>query len=207
MAKNYSATVNIKGFKYAIQKEDNQDGVSYEDPVSVPFAQSVDIETEQSLEKAYGDGRVAEMAVATGTTTITMGWHNIPLEVRQELLGLEEDDDGLIIQRSQVTPPDVAIILEQEKNDGSVELVGLTKGKFMLPAIEGETKEDSVEFGNHEIEGEFAARHYDDVAQIMVFIDDEDSEGKETKFKDKVFLDSEKDGGNSGGGDDGEDTP
>src|SRR5699024_2779334 len=184
MAKNYSATVNIKGFKYAIQKEDNQDGVSYEDPVSVPFAQSVDIETEQSIEKAYGDGRVAEMAVATGTTTITMGWHNIPLEVRQELLGLEEDDDGLIIQRSQVTPPDVAIILEQEKNDGSVELVGLTKGKFMLPNIEGETKEDSVEFGNHEVEGEFAERQFDDIAQVMAFIDakEDDAEDKQEKF-------------------------
>jgi len=206
MAKNYSATVNIKGFYYAVQKEDSKEAVSYDEPVHVPFAQSVAIETEQSIEKAYGDGVVAEMAVATGATTVTMGWHNIPLENRQELLGLEEED-GMIIQRSQVTPPDVAIILEQEKNDGSKELVGLTKGKFMLPAIEGETKEDSVEFGNHEIEGEFAARHYDDVAQIMVFIDDEDSEGKETKFKDKVFLDSKKDGGNSGGGDDGEDTP
>jgi len=201
MAKNYSATVNIKGFKYAIQKEDNQDGVSYEDPVSVPFAQSVDIETEQSIEKAYGDGRVAEMAVATGTTTITMGWHNIPLEVRQELLGLEEDDDGLIIQRSQVTPPDVAIILEQEKNDGSVELVGLTKGKFMLPNIEGETKEDSVEFGNHEVEGEFAERQFDDIAQVMAFIDakEDDAEDKQEKFEDKVFLNE--------GDSEGEETP
>lgn len=192
MAKNYSATVNIKGFYYAVQKEDSKDGVKYEEPVHVPFAQSVDIETEQSIEKAYGDGEVAEMAVATGVTTVTMGWHNIPLEVRQELLGLEEED-GMIIQKSQVTPPDVAMILEQEKQDGSKELVGLTKGKFMLPNIEGETKEDSVEFGNHEIEGEFASRHYDKIAQVMQFIDadEDDAEKKEDKFMNKVFLDSE----------------
>src|SRR5699024_1702843 len=190
MAKNYSATVNISGFYYAKMKQDSKEGVSYDEPVHVPFAQSVSIETEQSIEKSYGDGVVAEMVVSTGVTTVSMGWHNIPLEVRQDLLGLETED-GLTIQKGQVTPPDVAITLIQEKNDGSKEMVGLTKGKFMLPSVEGASKEESVEFQNHEIEGEFSSRHYDDIAQILAHIEADDEKDTEKKFKDKVFLNSE----------------
>lgn|SRR5699024_2528769 len=195
MAKNYSAVVNISGFYYAILKEDSKEGVTYGEKVHVPFSQSVSIETEQSIEKSYGDGVVAELAVSTGTTALSMGWHTIPLEVRQELLGLEQDEDGLTIQKGQVTPPDVGIILTQEKNDGSKELVGLTKGKFMLPSVEGATKEDSVEFQNHEIEGEFSSRHYDNITQVLAHIDADDDAGKEDKFMNKVFLNSGDDEG------------
>lgn len=196
MAKNYSATVNISGFTYAILNKDSKEGVSYGEPVHVPFSQSVSIETEQSIEKSYGDGVIAEMAVSTGVTSVSMGWHNVPLEVRQELLGLEAEDD-LTIQKGQVTPPDVAITLIQEKNDGSKEMVGLTKGKFMLPSVEGATKEDSVEFQNHEIEGEFSSRHYDNITQVLAHIEAEDDSNKEDKFFNKVFLDSEsEEGGN-----------
>lgn len=186
MAKNYSANVGISGFKYAILQEDSKDDVTYGELVDVPFAQEIGIETEMSIEKAYGDNRVAEMATHTGVTTLSMQFHALPLEVRQELLGLT-DEDGITVQKGQITPPTVAVSLYLDKADGSQELVGLTKGMFTLPGTEGSTKEDSVEFGNASIEGEFMSRLYDDITQIMAEIDATDSEDKKDKFFNKLL--------------------
>lgn len=187
--KNLSAVVGIDKFYYAILKEDGEGGASYEDMVRVPYVQNVSIETEQEIAKAFGDNTVAEMAVSTGVTTVELQFNAIPLEDRVALLGLE-DEDGMIIQKSQVTPPYVAIILEKTKGDGSSELVGLTKGMFTLPAQEAATKEDSLEFGNDTLSGEFSARSFDDVTQVFQHVEKDDTDKRDT-FMEKVFLDSE----------------
>lgn len=188
--KKYSGKVGIKGFYYAILEEDTKDGALYGEPVHVPHAQSIGIETEQEIVKAFGDNTVAEMVTSTGVTTLTMGFHALPLSVKQDLLGLEEED-GLTVQKSNVSAPYVAIALEQTKADGSSEMVGLTKGMFMLPSQEGATKEDTTEFQSQEIEGEFSARTFDDVTQIFAEVPKDDAEGIKDKFNNKLFQNEE----------------
>ena len=184
-AKNLSAVVGIDKFYYAVLETDSESTVTYAERVRVPYVQNVSIETEQEIAKAYGDNTVAEMAVSTGVATVEFQFHTIPLEDRVALLGLEEEN-GMIIQRSQVNPPYVAIVLEKTKGDGTVELVGLTKGMFTLPSTEAQTKEDSLEFGNDTISGEFSARAFDDVAQVFAHIGEDDTE-KRDAFMQKVF--------------------
>lgn len=188
--KNTSAVVGIDKFYYAILDKDSEKEVTYDDVVRVPYVQNVNIESEQEIAKAYGDNTVAEMAVSTGVTTVELQFHSIPIEDRVALLGLEEDSDGLIVQKSQVQPPYVAIALEKTKADGTVELVGLTKGMFTLPATESATKEDTLEFGNDTISGEFSARQFDDVTQVFAHV--EDDELRDT-FMEKVFQKTEED--------------
>lgn len=188
--KNLSAVVGIDKLYYAILDEDTEEGATYKEKVRLPYVQNVSIETEQEIAKAYGDNTVAEMAVSTGVASVEFQFHTIPLEDRVALLGLE-DDDGMIIQKSQVQPPYVAMVLEKTKGDGSSELVGLTKGMFTLPPTEAQTKEDSLEFGNDTISGEFSARAFDDVAQVFLHVDKDDNE-KRDKFMKKIFEPSEK---------------
>lgn len=185
--KNRSAVVGITGFRYAVLEKDTEEGVSYGDIVRVPYVQNVSIETEQEIAKAYGDNTVAEMAVSTGVTTVEFQFHTIPLEDRIKLLGLEKDEDGMIVQKSQTNPPYVALMLEKTKGDGSVELVGLTKGMFTLPTTEAQTKEDSLEFGSDTISGEFSARVFDDVAQVFMHTKRDEQE-KIDAFMNKVFM-------------------
>lgn len=187
--KNRSATVGIDKFYYAVLQSDTEESVVYEKEVRLPFVQNVNIETEQEIAKAFGDNKVAEMAVSTGVSTVEFQFHALPLEDRVALLGLE-DEDGLVIQRSQVNPPYVAVVLEKTKGDGSAELVGLTKGMFTLPPTEAQTKEDSLEFGSDTISGEFSSRVYDDAAQVFAHV----KKGDETirqKFMNKVFRPAE----------------
>lgn len=188
--KNLSAVVGIDKLYYAVLDEDTEEGATYKEKVRLPYVQNVSIETEQEIAKAYGDNTVAEMAVSTGVASVEFQFHTIPLEDRVALLGLE-DDDGMIIQKSQVQPPYVAMVLEKTKADGSAELVGLTKGMFTLPPTEAQTKEDSLEFGNDTISGEFSARAFDDVAQVFLHVDKDDNE-KRDKFMKKIFEPSEK---------------
>lgn len=187
--KNRSATVGIDKFYYAVLQSDTEESVVYEKEVRLPFVQNVNIETEQEIAKAFGDNKVAEMAVSTGVSTVEFQFHALPLEDRVALLGLE-DEDGLVIQRSQVNPPYVAVVLEKTKGDGSAELVGLTKGMFTLPPTEAQTKEDSLEFGSDTISGEFSGRVYDDAAQVFAHVKEGD-EAMRQKFMNKVFRPSE----------------
>lgn len=187
--KNRSAVVGIDKFYYAVLEKDTENEVSYGEMVRVPYVQNVNIETEQEIAKAYGDNTVAEMAVSTGVATVEFQFHSIPLEDRVTLLGLEEKN-GIIVQRSQVNPPYVAVVLEKTKADGSVELVGLTKGMFTLPPTEASTKEDTLEFGSDTISGEFSARVFDDVSQMFAHVE-KDDEGKREEFLKEVFQKQE----------------
>lgn len=190
--KNRSATVGIDKLHYAILQSDTEESVVYEKEVRLPFVQTVNIETEQEIAKAFGDNKVAEMAVSTGVSSVEFQFHALPLEDRVALLGLE-DEDGLVIQRSQVNPPYVAVVLEKTKGDGSAELVGLTKGMFTLPPTEAQTKEDSLEFGSDTISGEFSGRIFDDVAQVFCHVETGD-DAKRQKFMNKVFRPSDQGG-------------
>lgn len=189
--KKRGGKIGIDKFYYAVQKEDTEETCEYEEKVRVAYAQSVNVETEQEIAKAYGDNKVAEMAVSTGVTTLEMQFHVLPLEDRVALLGLEENGDGLVIQKSQTNPPYVAVAMEKTTTDGA-ELMGLTKGMFMLPEDETETQEDSLEFGSDTISGEFAGRTFDDVAIVRMRVGKDDEE-KRKKFMDMVFGPAEED--------------
>jgi len=180
--KKTGGTIGIDKFYYAVLQEDTENGASYDEKERVPYIQSVNIETEQEIVKAYGDNKVAEMAVSTGASTAELQFHAIPIEDRVKLLGWEEDEDGLVIQKSQTNPPYVAVVFEKTTTDGA-ELLGLTKGMFTLPATEAQTKEDSLEFGSDTLSGEFSGRTYDDVAIVRIRV------GKNDDIKRKAFMD------------------
>lgn len=195
--KNRSAVVGIDKFYYAILSQDSETGATYGEKIRVLHAQNVAVETEQEIAKAFGDNKVAEMAVSSGVTTVELQFHTIPLEDRVALLGLEEDADGLIIQKSQVNPPYVAIVFEKTKGDGTVELAGLTKGMFTLPSVEAQTKEDTLAFGSDTLSGEFSGRTFDDITQVLAHIGADD-EAKRTAFMNKVFEPGKATGGVEG---------
>jgi len=188
--RNHSSTVGIDEFHYAILQEDTKENLSYGEIYHVPFSQEVSVETEQEIAKGYGDNVVAEMAVSTGVTALEMGFHALPLEDRERMLGLEKDGN-LTIQKGSTNPPYVAVALRQVKADGTSQWVGLTKGIFTIPSIEAQTKEDSIEFSTDTIEGEFSTRLNDDIATIFAFQDKDDAGEARTEFFNKLFAKTE----------------
>lgn len=149
--KNYRSFTGLTEFYYKVHGEDVQ---QVTDPERVKYLQEISVSKDQDIEKAYGDNQVAEMAVANGTIEVEAGFHKLPLEDRVALFGLEKSEDGLVAVGND-TPPYVAVMFAKTMEDGSREYVGLPKGLFTFPEVEGSTKEDGVEFSSDSTTAEF----------------------------------------------------
>ncbi|PMC20489.1 phage tail protein [Staphylococcus pettenkoferi] len=149
--KSYRSFTGLTEFYYKVHGEDVQ---AVTDPERIKYLQEISVSKDQDIEKAYGDNQVAEMAVANGTIEVEAGFHKLPLEDRVALFGLEKSEDG-IVSVGNDTPPYVAVMFAKTMEDGSREYVGLPKGLFTFPELEGNTKEDGVEFSSDSTTAEF----------------------------------------------------
>ena len=149
--KNYRSFTGLTEFYYKVHGEDVQ---QVTDPERIKYLQEISVSKDQDIEKAYGDNVVAEMAISNGTIELEAGFHKLPLEDRVALFGLEKSEDG-IVSVGNDTPPYVAVMFAKTMEAQSREYVGLPKGLFTFPELEGNTKEDGVEFSSDSTTAEF----------------------------------------------------
>lgn len=181
--KKYKASVNITDFYYGVVG----DGTTATTISHIKFLQEIGVEAPQEVAKAYGDGVVAEMAVAGGDVTVTTRFHSIPLEDKQILFGMEKTAEGLYGMGAKDNPPLVGVVFAKEFVDGAIEYVGLPKGLFTRPSISGQSKEDGApEFSSDEAEGQFMDREVDGFNEEKSVILGRDEKG-ETAIRDAIF--------------------
>lgn len=204
--KNYRASTGVDEFYYGIIN----DGTTADKVYRVEYLQEISIEKDGEIEKAYGDNKVAELAYSSGDTSVTSQFHKIPMEDKKRLFGYEEQD-GIVATGSSDNPPYVAVVFAKTHEDGSKEYVGLPKGMFMPPNIEGNTKEDSTEFSSEEIEAEFMDREVDGFSEkkslLMAEVKKGESEKRDDLFeklfgKDFEEVEDSDEGNDNDGGDD-----
>lgn len=166
--KNYRASTGVDEFYYGVLDDVGAEIITGA-PERVEFLQNITIEMPQEAVRAYGDNRTAEIAVSSGNISVTGAFHTIPNEDKAILFGLDKAA-GLTAYGSTDTPPYVAAIFSKTFEDGSREWVGLTKGMFMRPSINGTTKADGVEFSSEEMTAEFMDRTvegFDDEKSVL----------------------------------------
>ena len=182
--KNYRAATGVDEFYYAVLDESGANVIQGE-PERVRFLQTITVEMPQEAVRAYGDNTTAEIAVSSGNITVTSSFNKIPQEDKEVLFGLESNN-GLTAYGSNDTPPYVAVVFAKTHEDGSKEWVGLTKGIFMRPTIEGTTKQDTVEFSSEEITAEFTDREVEGFTEEKSVVFGRDAKG-ETTQRDALF--------------------
>ncbi len=180
--KSYRSSTGVDEFYYG----KIGDGIVAEAIERVKFLQNISVEMSQEIVRAYGDNKTAELAVSAGEIGVTSAFHKIPTEDKVQLLGLETVD-GITAMGSSDAPPYVAVIFAKTYEDGSREYVGLPKGLFMRPNIEGQTKEDGTEFSSEEIEAQFMDREVDGFADEKSVLFATDKKGTTTN-RDALFL-------------------
>ena len=184
--KKYRASTGVSGFYYGIIN----DGTTADEIHRVKFLQEISVEKEGEIVEAYGDNTIAELAYSSGNTTVTSQFHKVPLEDKRRLYGWEEQG-GVTAVGSEDNPPYVAVVFYKTHEDGSREYVGLPKGMFMPPSIEGTTKEDSVEFSSEESEARFMDRKIDgftkNKSMLIANVDADDSEDLRDDIFKKLF--------------------
>jgi phi13 family phage major tail protein len=185
MGKNYRASTGVDEFYYS-EIDEATDVLTTNEIERIKFLQNIEIESAQEITRAYGDNKTAEMAVSNGDTTVSSAFHKLPIEDRGRLLGLEQVD-GIYSYGSSDNPPYVACVFAKTHEDGSKEWVGLPKGIFTRPAINGQTKEDGTEFQNNEIEAQFMDREVEGFAndKSVLFAVDQKNE---TTNRDALFM-------------------
>lgn len=182
--KNYRSFTGLKEFYYG-ELDNDSNKIKGEEAERIEFLQNISIETGQEPEKAFGDNVVAEIAVATDVTTLTTTFHALPIEDKKRLYGLK-DFKGLTALTGNPQPPYVACMFARTNEIGGKEWIGFTKGMFTLPNIEGQTKEDSVEFGSAETEGQFMPREVDGLDEPVTYLIGYDEPG-ETEQRDAMY--------------------
>lgn len=193
------AIVGLQDIVYAKLIKDDKAGVQYEEVK--PFAQAITAQVETAQESAtqYADNGPIAVITQTGETTLTLTVDEIPLDVLADILGYELKN-GVLIYKQDVVPPYVALGFKGNKSNGSMRYVWLYKGRFSVPSDEWNTKTDSPEFQNQEIEGTFIRRNYDKVFKVTADTDIEEFAAYKDTFFDSVFDLSTLDNDTSSGG-------
>lgn len=184
----YNASTGLGKMYYAVLNEQADGTVQTSAIKEVDYVQELALEFGEELEKAYGSNKVAEIAKSAGETSLSLTFHKLPIDVQKDLLGLIEHETASNVygfgKSSGITYSAVAIPRTME--DGSMEWFGLSKGVFTRPNKEGQTKEDGVEFGSDEIEGQFMERQVggfnEELAVIMAYDDKGTTEGRDSIF-------------------------
>lgn len=184
--KIYRASTGVDGFYYGEIDESTNELLADKNIERVKFLQTINIEMPQEIVRAHGDNRTAEMATSSGDITVTSGFHKIPLEDKERLLGWEKVEEIYSVGSNDISPY-VAVIFTRTYEDGSNEYVGLPKGLFTRPNVEGNTKEDSVEFSSEEIEAQFMDRKVEGFSEDKSVLFAVDKKG-ETSNRDKLIT-------------------
>ncbi|MFD1416801.1 major tail protein [Oceanobacillus jeddahense] len=179
-AKTPMAFVNVKDLGFAIQKTDESGAFEYDEPLQTKGLRTIGIESGGELVSAYADGVIIESAKSDGESTVSLGMHSFPEEVREEIFNEKPDENGVYSEKAGKQNPYVAVWFKHERKDGSYKLIGLTKVMFNDPSMEGATKEASIEFGEETAEGTSLHRQADEVRKVTA--DSKHEDFSEDKF-------------------------
>ncbi|CRV31541.1 phage major tail protein%2C phi13 family [Streptococcus equi subsp. equi] len=182
MAKNYKSFTGLTGFYYKVHGSDEVLGGT--DPERIKYLQEISVSNEVSLESAYGDNEVAEVAQASSPVEIEASFHKLPIEDRIKLFGLEEVDG--IVGVGQARAPYVSILFAKTTEQGGAEYVALPKLILSQGDLEGTTKEDGVEFSQDTVTGTAIPAEVEGFSENKSFFFGADEDYK-TEKRDAIF--------------------
>lgn len=164
--------IGLKNLHFALLTKDDSTGATYSAPqVLAPFI-SAKITTNVSNATLFADDQAIESASAVGQTDVELTIKDLPSDLVNTILGVEKNADGVLVHKSNITPPTIGLIFEATKSNGEKRLIQLCKGQFYLPDTQYDTKNDKVAFQSTTIKGTFVSRVFDGVFKYQADSDD-----------------------------------
>ena len=131
----------------------------YETPKRLIGVNSVSVSPENDEATLYGDNMALDSKTSTRERTITLEIARLPLEDQAALLGYTYDSATKKMSvLGDASAPNVALMYEEDTDEGKVWYKCFYKGKFAPSAEDSSTRGESLEYGLHKIEGKFVAR-------------------------------------------------
>lgn len=151
---------SLRNLHYAIQTQDDEQGVAYEAPVRIVGAISGKITPASESETEYADDGAFDVAYSLGDISVEFDVADLPLKHQAALLG-HQYKNGVMIKNADDQPPYVAIGFMSKLSETAIEFVWLLKGKFALIEDEYATATNKPEFRKPKLNGTFVKRIYD----------------------------------------------
>lgn len=156
------ALIGLKNLYYAVMTSDTSEGATYEGPVKIGNAVSVDINPTVNKVQLYGDDMAVAANTSLGEITVTIESTEISLEHQAVLLGAELGaTSDTLMAKSSNSAPYVMLMFESETHEGKNRCVKLLKGKFSPTQETINTRGGSLEYQTAKLAGSFVARQYD----------------------------------------------
>lgn len=153
--------IGLKNLHYAKLTKDDKTTVTYETPVAIPSAINLDIKDNTEQVTFYSDDKVEQVINAYSGKEVTLELGYLTNDLEALLTGNSYNTEtGIFSQNSNAVAPEIALLFEAPKSNGSARYVVLYKGVF---AIEGEsyaTQEDKIESQNIKLKGIFMPLTY-----------------------------------------------
>lgn len=176
--------IGLKNLHYAVLTSDTASGVEYETPVRLESAISLEIQDNTEQVTFYSDDKVEEVINAFAGKEVTLELGYLPSELEAKITGNGYNaQTGIFSQNANAVAPEIALLFEAPKSNGSSRYGVLYKGVF---AIEGETyatQEDSVESQTVTLKGIFMPLTYNGKPSIKFDTDSKATNAAHIKAK------------------------
>src|SRR5699024_12156544 len=127
--KNYRSFTGLKEFYYG-ELDEVTNAIVGSEAERIKFIQNIAIETPQEIVKSPGDNVIAEMAISTDATTLTITFHTLPIEDKKRLYGLK-DIKGITAVTGNPHPPYDYCVFASTNVKGYMVWYGFITGMFI----------------------------------------------------------------------------
>lgn len=174
------ATSGLSNLKYArMTTEDTATTAAvYETPQDLPGINTVSVTPDTETVRLFGDNQTIATKSKHKSTGITLNIAKLAPKDRAALLGHQYNSDTNVVSVTKNdTPPYVALMYQVDtEEDNKKELHVFYKGKFTPAQEDTNTEGESLEFGLHNLEGEFIHRLNDGKMEDIRTIDTSSSD-------------------------------
>ena len=157
--------IGLSGLVLAKVLSDDENGIVYDTPVSIPGAVVATINPNSSVETDYADNGAFFAQNNRGNTELSLEMIDISPENEALMLG-QARSGGVTVETDLDQSPYFAfggkILLagSDASGDAVYEYFWYAKGKFSVPESGGETKRDSITFGHKNLTAQFVKTQY-----------------------------------------------
>ncbi|MCR4437217.1 MAG: phage tail protein [Eubacteriales bacterium] len=156
------ATIGLDRLYYAKITENENGEETYDTPVPLAKAITAELSVELAEATLYADDGAAEVVKEFQSGTLTLGVADIGVAPAEVLTGATLDDNKVLISTSEDGGAPVAIGFRAKKAGGKYRYFWLYRVKFGIPAVNLQTKGDSIAFSTPTIEGTVMRRNKPD---------------------------------------------
>jgi phi13 family phage major tail protein len=159
---------------FALLTQDNASGVVYGTPTQMQGVRQIAYNPNPQQEVYYADDGAYTTISQDGDIDMVVTVADLDPAIYATILGVTQSGTNGVIEEDKTdNPPELAFGYRTQKSNGEYRYIWVLKGKFSKPALDAQTKSDSINAQDREINFKGLNRDYDGKKRRRVDSDDD----------------------------------